>query len=69
MYAAGATAIGIATVPDGPAFLDPPQPCLMTGLIDCTDRQCELHYSLAPLLLAPDADRDAPGDASKDAQR
>jgi hypothetical protein len=37
-----------------PAFTDPPPlPCPFTGLADCADRDCELHYTLAPLNLEP----------------
>lgn len=31
--------------------------CPITGEEDCTERSCELHYTLAPLRIAPELQR------------
>ena len=48
---------GCGSVMHGDRFkatiFEPPEPCPMTGKVDCKDRECELHYMDAPLKLAP----------------
>jgi hypothetical protein len=46
-----AATVAAMAQPELPAFADPPKPCVITGLVDCAERGCELHYTLAPVVI------------------